>query len=85
MRDHALIPFRPESLYTSVIADLSKGSTVARPVSWLPRLHTITKTVQNSVRSHYDRGDLERLFELQPRAAQKMLEMLPIVRSGPRA
>ena len=55
---------------------------MARPVSWLPRLHIITKTVLNSVRSHYDRGDLERLFELQPRAAQKMLEMLPIVQVG---
>jgi len=34
------------------------------------------------VRSHYDRHDLERLFELQPRAAQKLLELLPTVPVG---
>lgn len=53
-----------------------------RPVSWLPRLHEITRTVSTSARSHYDRRDLEKLFELQPRAAQKMLEMLPTVQVG---
>jgi hypothetical protein len=37
-----------------------------RPISWLPRLHEITKTVTNSVRSHYDRQDIEKLFELLP-------------------
>lgn len=36
----------------------------------------------NSVRSHYDRRDLEHLFELQPRAALKLLEMLPAVQVG---
>jgi hypothetical protein len=53
-----------------------------RPVSWLPRLHEISRSVANSVRSHYGRGDLEALFELQPRAAQKLLEMLPTVQVG---
>ena len=53
-----------------------------RPVSWLPRLHLIARSVTNSVRSHYDRHDLENLFELQPRAAQKLLEMLPAVQIG---
>lgn len=53
-----------------------------RPISWLPRLHEITRSVANSVRSHYDRRDLEQLFELQPRAAQKLLEMLPTVQIG---
>ncbi len=53
-----------------------------RPVSWLPRLHEIRRSVQNSVRSHYDRHDLQRLFELQPRAAQKLIEMLPAVTLG---
>ncbi len=47
------------------------------PPSWLPRLHEIRRAVQNSVRSHYERKDIERLFELQPRAAQKLLAMLP--------
>ncbi len=53
-----------------------------RPISWLPRLHLIARSVTNSVRSHYDRHDLESLFELQPRAAQKLLEMLPSVQVG---
>ena len=53
-----------------------------RPISWLPRLHLISRTVANSVRSHYDRHDLEVLFELQPRAAQKLIEMLPSVQIG---
>ncbi len=53
-----------------------------RPVSWLPRLHEIRRSVDSSVRSHYDRHDLERLFELQPRAAQKLMELLPTVPVG---
>lgn len=53
-----------------------------RPISWLARLYEIRRSVQSSVRSHYDRGDLEKLFELQPRAASKLLEMLPTVRVG---
>jgi hypothetical protein len=53
-----------------------------RPVSWLPRLHEIRRSVINSVRSHYDRRDLEQLFQLQPRAAQKLLEMFPTVQVG---
>jgi hypothetical protein len=55
---------------------------VPRTLSWLPRLHLIARSVTNSVRSHYDRHDLEGLFELQPRAAQKLLEMLPSVQVG---
>jgi len=31
-----------------------------RPLSWLPRLHEISRSVANSVRSHYDRHDLQR-------------------------
>jgi len=53
-----------------------------RPISWLPRLHEITRSVANSVRSHYDRRDIEVLFQLQPRAAQKLLELLPSVQVG---
>ena len=53
-----------------------------RPISWLPRLHEITRTVKNSVRSHYDRRDIEKLFELQPRAAQELLKLLPSVQVG---
>jgi hypothetical protein len=53
-----------------------------RPISWLPRLHLIARSVSNSIRSHYDRHDLELLFELQPRAAQKLLELLPSIQIG---
>lgn len=48
-----------------------------RLVSWLPRLHEIRRSVEISVRSAYGRAELERLFGLQPRAAGKLLEMLP--------
>lgn len=53
-----------------------------RPLSWLPRLHEMRRSVANSVRSHYGRKDLEQLFELQPRAAQKLLELLPSILLG---
>lgn len=59
-----------------------RRSSLPRPVSWLPRLHAIRKTVAGSVRSHYGRRELEVLFELQPRAAQKLIEMLPTVTVG---
>ncbi len=55
---------------------------MARPPSWLPRLHPLRQTVAHSVRSHYDRKDIERLFELQPRASGKLLELLPTVSVG---
>lgn len=51
-------------------------------MSWLPRLHEIRRSAANSVRSHYGRRDLELLFELQPRAAGKLLELLPTVAVG---
>jgi len=57
-------------------------AAMPRPISWLPRLHEIRRSVANSVRSHYGRSDLELLFELQPRAAQKLIEILPAVRIG---
>ncbi len=53
-----------------------------RPISWLPRLHSIRRSITESIRSHYGRKDLERLFELQPRAAQKLLELLPSISLG---
>jgi hypothetical protein len=53
-----------------------------RPISWLPRLHLIRRAVGNSVRSHWGRRDLEHLFELQPRAAQKLLELFPALTVG---
>jgi hypothetical protein len=53
-----------------------------RPVSWLSRLHPIHQRVANSARSHWGRRDLEQLFELQPRAAQKLIEQMPSVPIG---
>lgn len=55
---------------------------MSRPISWLPRLHEIRRSVAHSVRSHYGRRDLELLFQLQPRAAQKLLELLPTTAVG---
>ncbi len=53
-----------------------------RPLSWLPRLAAIRRMVAGSSRSHYERRELERLFEIQPRAAQKLLSALPTVQVG---
>jgi hypothetical protein len=55
---------------------------MARPVSWLPRLDAIARSVAGSARSHYASSDLERLFEIQPRSAQMLLGLLPTVRIG---
>jgi hypothetical protein len=41
---------------------------MARPVGWLGRLDSMTKTFANSVRSHYDRADLAALFDLKERS-----------------
>ena len=55
---------------------------MARPVSWLPRLPALARAVGESVRSHYTCSDLERLFEVQPRSAQMLMNNLPTVRIG---
>jgi hypothetical protein len=55
---------------------------MARPASWLPRLHEIRRAVSSSTRSHYTRRELEVLFQLQPRAALKLIELLPTVSIG---
>lgn len=55
---------------------------MARPVSWLPRLHLIRQAVDGSIRSHYTRSELEQLFQLQPRAAAYLLDLLPTVMVG---
>lgn len=52
---------------------------MARPVSWLPRLAEIRRSVTNSKRTHYDRPALEQLFQMQPRAAGKLMALLPQV------
>lgn len=55
---------------------------MSRPISWLPQLHAIRRSVSNSARSHYERRDLEHLFKLQTAAAGKLLDILPTVRLG---
>lgn len=55
---------------------------MARPVSWLHRLHEIRRSVNDSVRSHYERDELEKLFELQPRSASSLMAMLPTHQVG---
>ena len=55
---------------------------MGRRLSWLDRLHPITRSVATSARSHYDRHDLEQLFELQPRSAQILMAALPTVPVG---
>ena len=55
---------------------------MARSLSWLDRIVPIWRTVEGSARSHYDRKELQRLFELQPRAAQQLMAALPNIFVG---
>lgn len=55
---------------------------MARSLSWLDRIVPIARAVQDSARSHYDRKELQRLFELQPRAAQQLMAALPNIFIG---
>ena len=50
---------------------------MARPITWLPRLQEIRRSVANSVRSHYTRRELEVLFQIQQGAASRLLEVVP--------
>lgn len=52
---------------------------MARPISWLPRLHDIQRAVGNTVASHFDSDDVGRIFQVQPRAARKLMGLLPQV------
>ncbi len=82
VRDRAAIPLTRNQAYTGRNTAVFRRSAMSRPISWLPRLHEIRRSVAKSVRSHYSRTDLQTLFGLQPRAAQKLLEMLPTVAIG---
>lgn len=55
---------------------------MARPIPWLPRLKEIRKSAAGSVRSHYERRDLQELFQVQSRTANRLLEILPTVPIG---
>lgn len=50
---------------------------MARPISWLHRVRDIHRAAVSSSSSHFDRSDLERLFQIQSRAAGKLMELLP--------
>src|SRR6185312_10215398 len=50
---------------------------MARPILWHANLAEIHRRVQDSPRSLYGREDLERLFGIQERAAQRMLLLMP--------
>jgi hypothetical protein len=52
---------------------------MARPPSWIGRLSNIRRMVENSQQSHYGRADFQRVFELQPRAAGDLLDLMPLV------
>lgn len=53
-----------------------------RTLSWIDRIVPISRAVQESARSHYDRKELQRLFELQPRATQQLMAALPNIPVG---
>jgi hypothetical protein len=50
---------------------------LARPLSWLPFVRELHRSVVDSVRSHYDCRDIQNLFKVQARSAQKLIEMMP--------
>lgn len=47
-----------------------------RSLSWFDRIVPISRTVTESARSHYDRHELQRPFELLPKAAQQLMAAL---------
>jgi len=53
---------------------------MARPITWLPRLHEIRRSVAGSVRSHYTRSELEVLFQIQQGAASRLMEVIPTLK-----
>src|SRR5260370_1916825 len=55
---------------------------MSRPLTWLPRLHEIRREINKSVRSHYERKDLEPNFHLQHRAAHQLMQLLPCTKIG---
>ena len=55
---------------------------MARSLSWLDRIVPISRIVAESARSHYDRKELQHLFELQPRSVQQLMAALPNISVG---
>jgi len=48
-----------------------------RPISWLPFVRELHRSVSGSVRSHYESSQIQALFKLQPRSAQMLIELMP--------
>lgn len=46
---------------------------MGRTIPWLDRLSEIRRSVRNSLRSHYTRHDIERLFGIQRSAAKQII------------
>jgi hypothetical protein len=62
---------------------LNTGGSIRVPPPYrLPRLHEIRREINNSVRSHYERKDLEPIFHLQHRAAHQLIQLLPCTKIG---
>lgn len=55
---------------------------MARPISWLPRLAEIRRTVTNSKRDLYDSQALEKLFGMERRGVHNLVSVLPAVKVG---
>jgi hypothetical protein len=55
---------------------------MARPISWVPRLHEIRRSVANSVRSVYTREEIQQLFQVQSTVAKELMALLPTHRLG---
>lgn len=50
---------------------------MARPISWLHRLHDIRRSVAESVRSVYTRHELQTLFQVQLSSAKELMALFP--------
>lgn len=55
---------------------------MARSVSWILRTNEIRKAVEKSARSHFDREEIEFLFDLGKTAAGRLMAALPTERLG---
>lgn len=49
---------------------------MAKPISWIGRLAEIRRTVENTVKTHYSRRDLEILFRVQKSAAANLMDLI---------
>lgn len=55
---------------------------MAKGISWLGRIDAIRKTLVESTRSHHTRRQIEDAFQVQPRTALRILEVVRPVKVG---